>query len=207
MSPTVHQPTRARAAGFTLIEVLVVMIMLTLISGILFQALERAYRLQERFGATLFSVQQGQMASDWYRQTVHGLYPDFADGAHIFAGKPQEFAGLSSNPLNADYGIPTPIMWRLRSHTLSDTTDLVYVDKQQETVILSWQGQQAKFSYIDSQNTAHDQWPPSLGLFDQLPSQIQVQTPQDAKSITLIASPMGPTTPPLRLKDILGLPQ
>jgi len=85
-------------AGFTLIEVLVVMIMVAMISGVLFQALERAYRLQERFGVTLFNVQQGQMVSDWYRQTVQGLYPDYPNGASVFQGQEQAFTGLSTNP-------------------------------------------------------------------------------------------------------------
>ena len=207
MSQAPHLPLQARQDGFTLIEVLVVMILLALISGVLFQALERAYRLQERFGVTLFNVQQGQMVTDWYRQTVQGLYPDQADGAHIFQGKPEEFSGLSTNPLNEDYGAPTPITWRLRSNASANTTELLYADAQQTTVLMHWNGKSAKFVYLDEQLAPHDTWPPALGLFTQLPTQIQVQIPETIQDLMLVASPMGPTTPALRMRDILGLPQ
>ncbi|HUX23131.1 MAG TPA: type II secretion system protein, partial [Burkholderiales bacterium] len=53
------QPPRSNQSGFTLIEVLVVLIIVGIISGVLFQALEQAYRLQDRYGTELFRVQQG----------------------------------------------------------------------------------------------------------------------------------------------------
>ena len=102
-------PGRSGQTGFTLVEVLVVAIIVGLTSGILFEALQQAYRLQQRFGTELFAVQQGQMAADWYRQTVQGLYPDYADGRDIFRGQEKEFSGLSGNPLGEDYGAPTPV--------------------------------------------------------------------------------------------------
>lgn len=201
------RPVPRRAAGFTLIEVLVVMIMLAMIGGVLFQALERAYRLQERFGLTLFNVQQGQMVADWYRQTVQGLHPDYPDGANVFQGKAQELTGLSTNPLSDDYGMPTPISWKLRSQPGNGTTDLVYVDKKQETPVLNWRTKEARFVYLDDKQTPHDTWPPRLGLFPQLPTQIQIQTTDAGESVVLVASPMGLTTPLLRIKDLLGIPQ
>jgi len=192
-------------AGFTLIEVLVVMIMVAMISGVLFQALERAYRLQERFGVTLFNVQQGQMVSDWYRQTVQGLYPDYPNGASVFQGQEQAFTGLSTNPLNEDYGIPTAITWKLRSQPQTGMVELVYVDKMQETPVLIWRAKEARFVYLDAEHTSHDSWPPRLGLFPQLPRQILLQTSDAGERITLSASPMGPATPPLRMQDVLGI--
>ena len=192
-------------AGFTLIEVLVVMIMVALISGVLFQALERAYRLQERFGVTLFNVQQGQMVADWYRLSVQGLYPDYPNGAGVFKGQEQTFSGLSTNALNEDYGIPTAITWKLRSQPQAGTVELVYVDNKLETPLLSWRTKEAQFVYLDAEQVPHDSWPPQLGLFPQLPRQILLQTSNAGERITLSASPMGPAIPPLRMRDILGI--
>lgn len=196
---------QSRSAGFTLIEVLVVMIMVALISSVLLQALERAYRLKERFGVELFNVQQGQMTTDWYRQSVNGLYPDYGDGANVFHGGEQEFSGLSTNPLSDDYGIVTPIAWKLHSQPQNGTTGLSYTENNQETFILNWRCNQARFIYLDDTHTPHDSWPPRLGLFPQLPVQIQIQTKDAGGNITLVASPMGPKTPPLRIKDLLGI--
>lgn len=200
------QPVRhPHSRGFTLIEVLVVMIMVALIGSVLFQALEQAYRLKDRFGVELFNVQQGQMATDWYRQSVNGLYPDYADGAHVFKGGELEFSGLSTTPLSEDYGIATAVTWRLRPEPQHGISTLLYVVGKQETAILSWRGKEPRFGYLDDTRAAHDSWPPRLGQFPQLPTQIQIQSRDGADSMVLVATPMGPTAPLLRMRDVLGI--
>jgi len=203
--PSAIKPVQFNQAGFTLIEVLVVLIIVAMISGVLFEALERAYRLQDRFGTELFKVQQGQMAADWYRQSVQGLHPDYSDGNHIFQGKEREFSGLSSNPLSDAFGAPTPITWKIRSNQQNGTTDLLYIEGNSEVLILSWRGNQAKFSYLDDNQSAHDSWPPPLGLSTQLPKQIQLIVKDGSDPLNIIASPMGPTTPLIRVQDAFGI--
>lgn len=201
----VQTPTQPEQSGFTLIEVLVVLILVALVSGILFQALERAYRLQNRFGTELFKVQQGQMAADWYRQTVQGLYPDQPEGPNMFRGKDQEFSGLSSNPLGDSYGTPTPISWKIINGQEDGTTELVYVEDKKQTPVLTWRASQARFVYMDAVQASHDSWPPPLGLFTQLPSQIQLVTSNLGAPINLVASPMGPIEPLFRPQDLFGV--
>jgi len=196
------KPDRSNQTGFTLIEVLVVLIIVGMISGVLFQALERAYRLQERFGMELFSAQQGQMAVDWYRQTVQGLYPDYPDGRSIFQGNEREFSGLTSNPLNDEYGAPTPITWKIRNNQRSGTMELVYLEGKQETTILTWRGNEARFIYFDEKQTVYDSWPPPLGLWTQLPKQIQLVAKDAGDSINIVASTMGPSMPLPRPLDL-----
>lgn len=193
--------------GFTLIEVLVVLIIVGMISGILFQALERAYRLQDRFGVELFKVQQGQMAADWYRQTVQGLSPDYADGRNIFHGEDKEFSGLTSNPLSDEYGAPTPITWKIRNNQQTGTTSLIYIEEKRETPVLTWRGNQARFIYLDEQQTPNDSWPPLLGLSTQLPKQIQLVAEDAGEPVSIVAATMGPTMPLLRgvAQDLFGI--
>jgi prepilin-type N-terminal cleavage/methylation domain-containing protein len=190
--------------GFTLIEVLVVLIMVGMIGGLLFQALEHAYRLQERFGSELFKVQQGQMAVDWYRQTIQGLYPDQPDGPNLFHGEAKELSGLSVNPLGSEYGAPTQIRWKLRNNLQSGGSELVYVEAQRESAILTWRSTQARFVYLDDQLTVHDKWPPPLGLFAQLPRQIQLLVRDAGEPIIVIASPKSPAEAMLSPQDIVG---
>lgn len=198
---------RVNHAGFTLIEVLVVLIIVAIISGVLFQALEQAYRLQERFGMELFKVQQGSMATDWYRQTVQGLQPDYPDGRNLFHGEERAFSGLSSNPLGDDYGAPVPIVWKIRSNQQTGATELVYIEEKQETPILSWRGKEARFTYLDEQQASHDSWPPPLGLWPQLPKQIQLVTRDDGEPVRIIASPLGPAATLMRTQDFFGTTQ
>lgn len=192
----------SKQGGFTLIEVLVVLIITGMVSGVLFQALERAYRLQERFGVELFSVQQGQMATDWYRQTIQGLYPDYPDGKSVFRGSDREFSGLSINPLGSEYGTPTPITWRIRSNRQNGTTELVYLEGEQETNILSWSGHETRFVYLDDKQTPHESWPPPLGLSTQLPKQIQLVAEDAGDPVNIIAATMGPAMPLPRPQEL-----
>nr|WP_295784909.1 type II secretion system protein [Rhodoferax sp.] len=191
--------------GFTLIEMLVVLIMVAMISSVLFQALERSYSLQRRFGTELFKVQQGQMATDWYRQTVQGLYPDQLGASNTFHGDASSFSGLTTNPLGDDHGAPTPFQWTLVIHPDRNNTELTYRDSGPPTTLLTWRGTDAKFVYLDEQQVTHDRWPPPLGLFPQLPRQIHVEAKDDGERISIFASPRGPTDPEPRPQDVFGV--
>lgn len=193
---------QAPQRGFTLIEILVVLIMTGMVSGILFQAIERAYRLQERFGIELFSAQQGQMATDWYRQTIQGLRPDYPDGKSQFKGTQNEFSGLTDLSLGQNQGMPTAITWQLRNNPESGQTELRYLESQQATTILAWPRTEAHFVYMDDKQAPHELWPPPLGLWPQLPSQIQLISRDRGEAIAIIATPMCTAKPVLRFKDL-----
>lgn len=203
-------PTRARRpvrpnirAGFTLIEILVVLIIVGMVSGILFQALQNAFQLQARFGVELLRAQQGQMATDWYRQCVQGLYPDYLDGASPFAGAERKFSGLSTRPLNDDSGAPTAVTWEIDDPDSDSVMVLSYRDGRGTTPVLSLRGTQARFRYLDEEQKPHERWPPELGKHKQLPTHIvlDVQGPYGKQSI--VATPMGPVSPPVRVQDAL----
>ena len=196
---------RSNQTGFTLIEVLVVLIIVGMISSTLFQALEQAYRLQDRFGMELFKVQQGQMAADWYRQTVQGLHPDYPDGRNIFHGEDREFSGLTGNPLGDEYGALTPVTWKIRNNQQNSTTELVYIEEKRETPVLTWRGNQARFIYLDEQQAPHDRWPPPLGLSTQLPKQIQLVAMDVGDPINIVASTKGPASVLSRVQDFIGI--
>lgn len=194
-------PARHIPAGFTLIEVLVVLIIVGLVSGILFQALERAYRLQERFGIELFDVQQRQMAADWYRQTVQGLQPDYPDGRNKFRGDSHEFSGLTSNPLRFDHGGATAFTWKIRTNP-NGTTTLIYREDSRESIIINWQGGEARFVYLDDKQVSHTSWPPLFGKPRQLPRMIMVEASDAGDPVSIVASVMGPIAPLPRLQDM-----
>jgi len=201
------RPNQYNQAGFTLIEMLVVLIMVVMISAILFQGLELSYRLQDRFGVELFKVQHEQMATDWYRQTVQGLYPDESNGSNIFQGKEKEFSGLSNNPLSAAYGAPTPIIWKIISNQQDGISKLIYIEENRETTVLAWRSNEARFIYFDEKLTPNDSWPPPLGLATQLPKQIQLVIKYPSESSNIVATPMGPIETPIRMQNIFGLAQ
>jgi type II secretory pathway pseudopilin PulG len=181
---------------------LVVLIMTGMISGILFQALERAYRLQERFGTELFSAQQGQMATDWYRLTVQGLRPDYPDGKSLFKGNDKEFSGLTDSALGEYQGVPTTITWQIGKNQQNGQTELLYLEGQQHTTILTWPLNDAHFIYLDEKQESHDSWPPPLGKWPQLPKQIQLVTRNGPDPLHIVATPLCTAMPMPRIKDL-----
>lgn len=191
--------------GFTLIEMLVVLIITAMVSGIIFQALESAYRLQDRFATELFKSEHGEMAKDWYRQSVQGLLTDYPDGKNIFRGKSSEFSGLSSNPLSASYGVPTAITWRIKHDKTKDTDELVYIEGARKTTLIHLNGSHAHFVYFDEKLSPNDSWPPPLGLPNQIPKQIQLQDKDTDEAIDIVAVPMGPRISPMHPQNIFGV--
>lgn len=189
--------------GFTLIEVLVVLIIVGMVSGIVFQALQNAFQLQSRFGAELTTAQQGQMATDWYRQSVQGLYPEHASGTARFEGDANRFSGLSTRPLSDDFGAPTPVTWQIEAQDADGVRILSYRDSGDTTRVLALHGEQARFVYFDHEQKPHDRWPPPLGKFAQLPTHIVLDVRGPAGHEAIVATPMGPLNAPIRAQDAL----
>ena len=183
---------------------MVVLVIVGMVSGILMQALERVFDLQQRFGVEIVRSQQEAMLADWFRQSIEGLLPDYPDGKSKFKGSERELAGLTANPVSADYGSPAPLVWKIAFDAESGQTQLRYGDAS-GTPILSWRGSRAKFVYLDAKGDRHDAWPPALGLWPQLPAAIRVEALHDAAPVVLVAVPMGPIAPPPRVRDVFPL--
>src|ERR1700691_6213519 len=92
-----------RSAGFTLIEMLVVLLIVGMTTTLLFQMLSQTIRMQRYAGIQIADTRQGAMEADWFRQLVNGLQPDYVGAKDVFKGTSRKLAGLSNNPLTADY--------------------------------------------------------------------------------------------------------
>lgn len=211
--PEINRVTGAPTTqhGFTLVEMLVVLILTAMIAGILFQAMERMYRLQDRFGVARANAQHGVMARDWFRQTVAGLLPDYADGKNRFSGSEKQFSGLTTNPLSARYGALSAFEWKIAFDAGKGLSTLSYIEDRQEpsleTTLISWPGNNGRFIYLDTKGERHDAWPPPLGIWPQLPSQIHLQASEGGEEILILAIPMGAHSPLPRPRDFFGAGQ
>jgi len=191
----------ARERGFTLLELLVVLILSGMVAGILLQALQHVLHLEERFGTELFSAQQGQMYEDWYRRSVQGLVPDHPDGGNRFRGSAREFRGLTLAPLsNADVSL-LPCAWRLQFDRDSGRTQLQHSGDGERTEVLSWSGNSGRFVYFDQQGGMHETWPPPTGKWPQLPFAIHVESGNAQDPRVIVAVPRGVPDPLPRFKD------
>src|SRR5574340_357904 len=189
-----------KTGGFTLLEMLVVLILVGMITMLLLQGLQQVSRLQSRFGVEIFNTQQGAMHTAWFRQTVNGLMPDYPDGNHKFRGEQRRFDGLTLSPLNAPEGNLLPFTWSLRFDPQRGETLLQYGVENGAPAIKAWRGNSGRFAYLDAKGALHDSWPPFLGKWPQLPSAIRLEI--EGEERVIMAAPKGPENTLLRLKDI-----
>jgi general secretion pathway protein J len=195
---------RFKSRGFTLVEILVVMIITGFIVAILLQSLHQVFRLQTHFGREIFQTQNGAMYADWFRQSINGLMPDYKDGKHKFLGERRRMSGLTLSPLGLEGGALIPFNWRLEFDPRSGQTGLYYGDGQPGEPILAWEGNNGNFIYLDAENEVHESWPPFLGQWPQLPRAIYLENGVAEQRHLIVAIPRGPEDPLPRRKDVEG---
>lgn len=187
--------------GFTLLEVVVVLVITSLVVGILMEGLYWVVRLQERFEPEIYFNQRAAMYRDWFRISINGLMPDHPDGFHRFHGESRRLKGLTLASLDQPSGQLRPIMWSLRFNSASGQTELLLGDDKDGYAILGWPGHVGRFRYLDAAGDWHDEWPPFLGQWPQLPVLIAVEGGEEGGEL-IASSPRGPMKPKPRLKDL-----
>jgi general secretion pathway protein J len=194
--------------GFTLIEILVVLVITGFIVTLLLQSLQQVFFLQKHFGHEIFYTQRGAMYADWFRQSINSLMPDYKEGKHKFSGDYRRMSGLTLAPLAQEAGALAPFVWRLEFDLSSGQTGLYYgneVEKDSALPLLAWLGNDGRFIYTDAKNEAHDSWPPFLGAWPQLPSSITLESGSGERLRLIVAAPRSADTPPLSRKEIEAL--
>lgn len=192
---------RARVeTGFTLVELLVVLVVVALISGVLLSAFERVLDIRVRIAAFLDGVDAPTLVADWFRSSVGGLVPDAKTGHVRFAGSARRMTGLSLAPLNATAGVPTPIAWEVAFDPDARRSYLRYRNGEAgEMTIASWPGDIGGLRYCGSDLVCHDSWP----LDDQstqLPALVLLDAVKGSAPWEILAAPQSDrdTFPPER---------
>ena len=99
-------------AGFTLMEMLVTLVLISFATMLMFQMLGSYRVARERVQAQSGVIDRRALFQSWMQDSVRGLY--ITNGL-TFAGDARDFSGTTLNPLYGDAGVPTRIAWRLLS--------------------------------------------------------------------------------------------
>lgn len=201
----------ARPRGFTLLEMLVVMLIAGMALALTTQALGQYQRAHARALANERSGRELRMTEAWFSDAVRGLYPAgtgtasrdrmaFGKSAETppLEGDAEHFNGTTLAPVFAGQGVPVEQTWRLVAGP--DGGPRLRLEEEAKTVDLPLpRAGRAEFHYLDAQGKTHPQWPPALGQWPQLPEAIVLSLqplPDDpASGGTVVAAIIGPRDP------------
>lgn len=158
-----YMKTKHAERGFTLLEMMVVLVIVSLISVLLMQGFSFVTGLQERIRLQLVTVQNVELKEQWFRLVTRAIIREETTPEDRFQGDNNQFSGITLQPLHNKLGIPTQVQWRIEYD--GENTSLFYSEADEEQIrIISWRGQEQSFQYLDDEGVFHDEWPPEDAL-------------------------------------------
>lgn len=188
-------------AGFTLIEVLTTLVLLSMVAAIAFGSLRQVIEARTRLRPYLDQAEQTMIVAGWLRQTVQGLMADYDTGQNRFAATPEGFSGLTVSPLIGPPGTPTPFHWALRYDSANDLTILEYDEARFAAIrVVDWDGRQGAFSYYGQDAEWHTRWtapdkPEQSQSIAQLPRLVRLGGLPPQRFPVIVAAPRGSLFP------------
>lgn len=185
-----------RAAGFTLMEALVVLVIVSLAVGTMFQMLG-AYRIaRERVAAQAGALGREALVRSWFTDSVHGLTPV---PEAPFDGDAGGFEGTTLNPLLASPGAPTRIGWSIAD------AEGGWVVRYEEDGSERWSlpvrsGTRPRFAYYAADGREVAGWPPESGVQVALPASVALLL-EDRSVVASVLGPLEPRVDPWELEQ------
>jgi len=181
----------AAAGGFTLVEMLVVLVIVGLVSAVLLSGFERVLDIRLRLAAFLDGTEAPVLVADWFRATVGGIVAAPAGSPGRLIGAPRHLSALSLAALDGTAGVPTPIDWELRFNDDSGRSELRYRDGGGDWMLIaSWPGDTGGFSYCGPDLVCHAAWPPDKQAA-QLPALVRLDAVKGSEDWPILAAPQS----------------
>lgn len=198
-----RRPLTRPAPGFTLLEMLVTLVVVSLVAGVLSQALFQLSRVERLLEGGQLSSMADSVRADWIRSAIESLLPGELDSNERLRGSERELEGLSADvPMLPAPGLAV-LHLRLEFDEALGMTQLQLLqtaasqsgDAREPLVLLSWPGREGRFRYLDDTGAWQENWPlPSSPRGAGLPRAILVETGLAAMPFMVAAtraSPMG----------------
>jgi prepilin-type N-terminal cleavage/methylation domain-containing protein len=193
-------PRRLRVPGFTLLEMLVTLVVVSLMAGVLGQAMFQLSRIERLIEGGQLNSMADAVRADWIRSAIESLLPGEEGSDERLVGSERELEGLSADvPM-----LPAPGLARLRMRLsfdvtagetqlqLLETSALQGQSTNEPVVLLSWPGQDGRFRYLDDAGAWHEKWPLSSSSGSALPRAILLETGLPALPILIGATRASP---------------
>ena len=193
---------KERQKGFTLMELLVVLVLISLLMTTLMQGLSYFLKIKERGSALVLIQQKTQMQEYWFKLLIQGLTPYQSFTKKKFEGKKTQLTGQVLTTLTSTPASIEDITLKLEQ--TPETIKLIYTAGEYTWALGEWISNKAYLSYQDQQGDMHKLWPPK-GSDDiaQLPALIKLHITTPRENIDWFVSVAGRLDPKPILEDLL----
>lgn len=158
-------------AGFSLLETLVTLAILSISSVLIFQSLASQANLTARIEAAATNATSDAVKREGFTSVVQGLVPSWPeDDETPFDATPEKVSGLTASPLlNESFGL---IYFTFELS--GNPSELAYIANGRRVVLETF-SEAAAFSYLGPDDEWYPEWPPALkqpdaGRFDDSPA-------------------------------------
>ncbi|MDN3920970.1 prepilin-type N-terminal cleavage/methylation domain-containing protein [Roseateles violae] len=184
-------------AGFTLLETLVTLVLVSMVAGLMSQALFQVARIEQLLQGQQLAGQVETLRRIWVQQCLEGLMPGFAETADRFRGDERQLSGVSTLlPLVASRG-PNRMRLQIRFDEQRGRSELqlsVGEVGSPPAVLMDWSGQRGAWRYLDDAGDWQSQWPPAFGRPQALPRLIALD-PGANEPWLVVARPQASAQP------------
>ncbi|MCV2423123.1 prepilin-type N-terminal cleavage/methylation domain-containing protein [Paucibacter sp. DJ2R-2] len=202
-----------RGGGFTLIEMLVTLLIVSMISTLLWQAMQQVFRVERILQSSGAEAQVKIVHREWLRSLIESTLPgplnapSFRGNASevwLISAESPEIPGLGSGQLHLTMRQdPRTQIQSLVVQVAEDSSARsdAFQSRGQKITLMSWVGPAASFKYLNEKRQWLDEWRPSeAGLPNRLPRAVRIDFGSDVGG-PLIAAIANTELPRLRRAD------
>lgn len=174
-----RQPPKPHRAGFTVMEMLAVLTLVSLLGTLLVQGLGFFAARYEAVKRSHRDVDTFALWQHWFAASVEGIVP-VGVRARRFRGDSSTFSGTTLQPLAGEGGVPAVVRWTVapgRTAVVYEEEGLAATPEQPIAWRLPLGGPRAlSFTYADRQGRWHDAWPTPEAPLEWTPALVRLGT-------------------------------
>lgn len=146
-----------KSPGFTLLEVLVTMVIISMIAILLMQSLSQVLGLRERVLRSESEARIAALQEHWFRDSLSAAMADLPEGVAPFSGNSRAVRFLGLDPMLGGYF--AVIEWQILD--AAEGLELAYRQNSQPEAVVVLRGlTQAELRYQNREGRWFDTWPP-----------------------------------------------
>jgi len=148
-------------AGFSLLEMLVALVIMSLTSLALFQSIGTMLYVSDRAVQVSEDAVEMTISHRTMSRLIDGLVPAWSSNSEdSFSGQRLSFSGMSANAVHSNSDENASFTLSLQIHEGIETT-MVYEAQNVNWTLATTVAGAFYFEYLDKKNIWHEQWPPT----------------------------------------------